>query len=108
MGLINDRKVAVDDRDAWSEHQPSTARKDDFIQTYGLAVYAKWHLGIDVPQGQNSKRRFEFPYGDFKKIHRCAVLSAESRAGQYKYSDIQRAAAYLHGILDESRHRKTA
>jgi hypothetical protein len=23
-------------------------------------------------------------YGDFKKVHRCAVLSAESRAGQYK------------------------
>jgi hypothetical protein len=34
------------------------------------------------------------------EIHRCAVLSAESRAGHYKYNDIELAAAHLHGILD--------
>jgi hypothetical protein len=28
------------------------------------------------------------------------VLSAESRAGQYKYFDIERAAAHLHGMID--------
>ena len=31
---------------------------------------------------------------------RCALLSAESRAGQYKYSDIQNAVAHLHGMLE--------
>jgi hypothetical protein len=29
------------------------------------------------------------------------VLSAESRAGQYKHTDIELAAAHLHGMLDE-------
>jgi hypothetical protein len=29
------------------------------------------------------------------------VLAAESRAGQYKYRDIELAAAHLHGMLEE-------
>jgi hypothetical protein len=41
----------------------------------------------------------------FKDVHRCAVLSAESRAGQYKYFDIESAAAHLHGML-EAAHAK--
>jgi hypothetical protein len=32
-------------------------------------------------------------------VHLCAVLSAESRAGQYKHLDIENAAAHLHGML---------
>jgi hypothetical protein len=32
--------------------------------------------------------------------HRYAVLSAESRAGQYNHADIQAAAAHLHGMLE--------
>jgi hypothetical protein len=30
----------------------------------------------------------------------CGVLSAESRAGQYKHLDVERAAAHLHGMID--------
>jgi hypothetical protein len=33
-------------------------------------------------------------------VHRCAVLAAESRAGQRKYADIESAAAHLHGMLE--------
>jgi hypothetical protein len=33
------------------------------------------------------------------------VLSAESRAGQYKHLDIERAAAHLHGMLDALRKK---
>ena len=42
----------------------------------------------------------KFPYGDFVNVHRCAVLSAESRAGQRKYTDVELDAAHLHGMLD--------
>jgi hypothetical protein len=28
------------------------------------------------------------------------VISAESRAGQYKYYDVENAAAHLHGMVD--------
>jgi hypothetical protein len=46
------------------------------------------------------KKRYSFPYGDFVDVHRCAVLSGESRAGQYKHLDIERAASDLHGMID--------
>src|SRR3981189_3255840 len=51
-----------------------------------------------------------FPYGDFKNVHRCGVLSAESRAGQYKHFDIENAPAHLHGMIDahEPSQRRSA
>ena len=47
--------------------------------------------------------KLKFPYSDFEKVHRCGVLAAESRAGQYKYDDIEHAAAHLHGMIDGAR-----
>jgi hypothetical protein len=101
--LVRDGAVVIDDRDAWSEHQPSTDEENDFIARHGYGEYAKWHLAIDDEQREFTKRRYKFPYGDFTKIHRCGVLTAESRAGQYKYLDIERAAAHLHGMIDALR-----
>jgi hypothetical protein len=34
------------------------------------------------------------------KLHRCALLAGESRAGQYKHSDIERAAHHLHELME--------
>ena len=91
--LVTQGKVVVDERDAWSEDQPSTQEENEFIDAHGYAEYAKWHLGIDDEQDESTKKRYKFPYGGFNKVHRCAVLSAESRAGQYKHLDIERAAS---------------
>jgi hypothetical protein len=54
-------------------------------------------------QDKDNKGRYKFPYGDFENIHRCALLAAESRAGQRTYTDIQLAAAHLHGMVEEIR-----
>jgi len=102
--LVSEGKVAVDERDAWSEHQPTAAMENEFIRLNGYREYAKWHLGIDDEQDPDTKKRYKFPYGDFKRVHRCAVLSAESRAGQYKHFDIERAAAHLHEMMDGKKH----
>lgn len=99
--LLSKRRVVVDERDAWSEHQPSTQQENDFIEAHGFAEFGLWHLGTDDEEDEDTKRRYRFPYGDFEKVHRCAVLSAESRAGQYKHFDIERAAAHLHGMIEE-------
>ncbi|MDB6068119.1 MAG: hypothetical protein JWR26_4327 [Pedosphaera sp.] len=99
--LIDEDQVVIDDRDAWSEHQPSTKEENEFIRLHGLEEFGKWHLGINDEATENTKGRYEFPYGDFKKVHRCAILSAESRAGQYKHTDIENAAAHLHGMLEK-------
>jgi hypothetical protein len=104
--LIAEGRVALDDRDAWSEHQPSAEEENEFIRLHGLAAYGRWHLGIDRDKPENTKARYKFPYGDFQKAHRCAILTAESRAGQYKYFDVKDAAAHLHGMMEALRLHK--
>jgi hypothetical protein len=98
--LINDGHAVADDRDAWSAHQPSAEDENEFIRLFGFDEYGKWHLGIDDDENEETKARYKFPYGDLEDVHRCAVLAAESRAGQYKYSDIETAAAHLHGMVE--------
>ena len=98
--LVSKGQVVIDERDAWSEHQPSAEQENRFIEEHGYGAYARWHLGVDDEEGEDTKAHYKFPYGDFEKVHRCAVLSAESRAGQRKYYDIELATAHLHGMLD--------
>jgi hypothetical protein len=98
--LVSDGRFVFDERDAWSEHQPSTQEENDFIERHGIAAFAKWHLGINSERPVDTKGHYEFPYGDFRNVHRCGVISAESRAGQYKHFDIENAAAHLHGMID--------
>jgi hypothetical protein len=99
--LVHDEKVVYDERDAWSEHEPSAQKENEFIRLHGWDTYARWYLGIDEEKNERTKGRYKFPYGDFERVHRCGVLSAESRAGQRKYYDIENAAAHLHGMIDK-------
>jgi hypothetical protein len=98
--LIREGQVVIDERDDWSEHQPAAADENRFIEEHGYGEYGRWHLGIDDESPQDTKGHYKFPYGDFEKVHRCGVLSAESRAGQYKHEDVKSAAAHLHGMLE--------
>ena len=98
--LIAEGKAVLDQRDDWSEHQPTAKDENRFIEEHGFAEYARWHLGVDAEKPLDTKARYKFPYGDFRNVHRCAVLTAESRAGQYKHTDIELACAHLHGMLD--------
>jgi hypothetical protein len=106
--LINEGRFVFDERDAWSEHQPSSEDENEFIQAHGFNEYARWHLGIDDAEDEQTKKRYKFPFGDFKKVHRCGLLSAESRAGQYKHFDIENAAAHLHGMIEAAGKLKRA
>jgi hypothetical protein len=103
--LIRAGHRVIDDRDAWSEHQPSAEQENEFIAEHGWTAYGRWHLGVDREQNRETKGHYKFPYGDFRDVHRCGVLAAESRAGQRDYRDIELAAAHLHGMLDEGGER---
>jgi hypothetical protein len=98
--LISEGQFVFDERDAWSEHRPSAEEENEFLRRRGFAEYGKWYLGINDERPEDTKGHYEFPYGDFEKVHRCGVLTAESRAGQYKHFDIENAAAHLHGMID--------
>ena len=83
-GMAIAGRVVRDDRDDWSEHQPSTQHENAFIEKHGVGEYSAWHLGIDDSEPAGTKGHYKFPCGDFTKVHRCAVIAAESRAGQYR------------------------
>ncbi len=97
--LIEQGHIVADGRGAWSEHHPSAVAENEFVRLHGFGEYAKWHLGIDDRYAENTKRRYKFPYGDFKNVHRCGVLAAQSRAGQHKYYEIENAAAKLKAMI---------
>jgi hypothetical protein len=80
--LVTGGKVVADERDAWSEHQPSAQQENEFIQKHGFGAYTRWHLGTDDSEPADRKAHYKFPYGDFENVHRCGVLAAEA-AGRY-------------------------
>ena len=45
--LIHEDKAVRDDRDAWSEDQPSAAQENAFIEEHGIEAYGRWHLAVD-------------------------------------------------------------
>jgi hypothetical protein len=101
QNLIKERHYVIDQRDDWSEHRPSAATEDKFIQDRGWDEYRNWYLAVDDQQDEEIKSRYKFPYGDFEKVHRCGLISAQSRAGQYKHHDVERAVRRLLDMLDE-------
>jgi len=95
LRLINEGHVIADRKGAWSKHRPSVKEENEFIRLHGFGEYAKWHLGIDERYTANTKRRYKFPYGDFRNVHRCGLLAGKARARQYGYTEIENAAAEL-------------
>jgi hypothetical protein len=103
LELVKNGKAVLDERDDWSEHQPSARQENEFIEAHGWAEYANWHLAIDDEASDQTKARYKFPFGDFEKVHRCGVLSAEVRAGRQHYRDIEDATVRLKDLMDKSR-----
>ena len=101
--LIKEGHFTADGKGAWREHRPSADEDNEFIRLHGFGEYAKWHLAVDQRYAENTKRRYKFPYGNFKTVHRCGLLAAKTRAAQYKYSDIKYAAERL---IEMIRQRK--
>jgi hypothetical protein len=98
--LVGAWTVVRDDRVDWSLHAPSTKEQNDFIEKRGWGEYGKWHLGIDRDKAPGTKGRYSFPFGDFNDVHRCAIISLESRAAQHNHDDISAATRLLLQIID--------
>lgn len=99
--LIRDGKVVRDERDDWSEAAPSAQEENSHIEREGWTAYSHWHLGIDHRENEETKKAYSFPVGDFTKVHRSGVISAESRAGQYDHDEIRDALRSLLELIDK-------
>ena len=99
--LVEQGDVVRDERDDWSEHAPSAADENAYIEKHGYKEYGQWFLGVDDEKDSETKAHYSFPIGDFKKVHRCGVISAESRAAQNDHDDIAKALKNLLDLIDK-------
>ena len=100
--LVREGKVVRDSRDDWSEHAPNNQELSALLDKKGPGEYSQWFLGVDDEAPDESKAHYKFPFGDLKKVHRCAVISGESRASQYNHDEIREALGELLKRIDES------
>lgn len=99
--LIREGKVVRDERDDWSEAAPTADEENEFIEREGWTAYSHWHLGIDRSENEETKGAYSFPIGDFRRVRRSGVISAESRAGQYDHYEIRDALKALLELIDK-------
>jgi len=79
----------------WSEAQPSAEEENRFIDENGWEAFAKWYLAYDTEASEDTKSRYKFPFGDFKTLHRSALIATKQRAGSEDYKEVLRAADTL-------------
>jgi hypothetical protein len=92
-----------DDKTEWSDAAPSAAEENDEIERHGYDGYGEWHLAIDPDAATETKGRYKFPYGDFSKVNRAALIHAKQRATQNDHDQIAEAADQLLQYLDRKR-----
>jgi hypothetical protein len=99
--LIDAGKVDVDTE--WSEAAPSAADENAEIEKHGYGGYGAWHLAVDPDANEETKKRYAFPYGDFSKVNRAALIHGKQRAAQNDHTEIEKVADDLLQRLDATR-----
>jgi hypothetical protein len=99
--LIDAGKVDVDTE--WSDAAPSADDGNAEIEKHGYEGYAAWHLAIDTDASEETKGRYRFPYGDFRKVNRAALIHGKQRAAQNDHAAVEKAFDELLQHLDERR-----
>jgi hypothetical protein len=92
-----------DDRTDWSDAAPDADAANQVIEKQGFDAFAAWHLAADPDASEETKGRFAFPYGDFRKVNRAALIHAKQRASQNYHDAIEKAADDLLQRLDSKR-----
>lgn len=91
---------AVDTETGWGDAAPDAAHGNEVIEREGYDGYGRWHLGIDSEAPEETKDRYGFPYGDFERVNRSALIHAKQRASQYDHEEISKVAGDLLERLD--------
>jgi len=92
-----------DDSTEWSDAAPSADDGNAEIDKHGYDGFGAWHLAIDPDASEETKGRYAFPYGDFRKVNRAALIHGKQRAAQNDHDAIEKAADELLERLDRKR-----
>lgn len=88
-------------RTEWSDAAPSTEDSNAKIERDGYDGFGEWHLALDTGASEETKDRYGFPFGDFRRVNRAALIHAKQRAAQNGHDEVERAAGELLDHLDE-------
>jgi hypothetical protein len=90
-------------RSVWNDVQPSAADENEFLKSHSWEEYAAWHLGLTEGATDDSKARYAFVYGDFRRVHRMGLIACHYRAAEWRHKEIELAAHDLLQHLDNTR-----
>lgn len=97
--MIDSRQYDVET--SWSDAAPSADEGNKQIDRKGYDGYGEWHLAIDTEASEQTKDRYGFPYGDFSRVNRAALIHAKQRASQNDHDEVAKAADELLQHLDQ-------
>ena len=85
----------------WGQVQPNAEAGNKFLERHSWDEYASWHLGLTEGANDETKARHAFVFGDFRRIHRTAIIACHFRAAEWRHKDVELAAHELLQYLDE-------
>jgi hypothetical protein len=98
--LIRNRQYVLDSD--WGEVQPGADEQNAFLEKHSWEEYAAWHLGLTEGANDETKARHAFVYGDFRRVHRTALIACVYRASEWRHKDVELAAHDLLQLLDRT------
>jgi hypothetical protein len=96
--LIDARQYVL--RSRWGDVQPSAADERAFLESHTWEEYSAWHLGLTEGAADETKARYAFVYGDFRRVHRMGLIACHYRAAEWRHKDVELAAHELLQYLD--------
>jgi hypothetical protein len=98
--LIEAKRYVLDSD--WGAAQPAADAQNDYLDKHSWDEYAAWHLGLTEGANDETKARYAFVYGDFRRVHRTALIACVYRASEWRHKDIELAAHDLLQLLDKT------
>ncbi|MEJ7752996.1 MAG: hypothetical protein WKF46_08630 [Candidatus Limnocylindrales bacterium] len=98
--LIAARQYVLDSD--WGESQPGADEENAYLASHSWDEYAEWHLGLTEGTTDETKARYGFVYGDFRRVHRTGLIACQYRAAEWRHKDVELAAHELLQLLDET------
>jgi hypothetical protein len=86
----------------WGDVQPNAEAENAFLASHSWSEYGEWHLGLTEGAADETKARYAFVYGDFRRLHRTGLIACHYRAAEWRHKEIELAAHDLLQLLDRS------
>jgi hypothetical protein len=88
----------------WPRHAlgraPKAADENAFLKEHSWQEDAGWFLGLTEGAAEETKGRYAFVYGDFRRLHRSGLIACVYRAAEWWDKQVERAAYRLLQELD--------